>query len=81
MEPTIATMHMLMLSYGTAGKPQESEKLLNYLKSSKICLNMVVYALVIDAYLENGEYNLAIQKLREMKEDGVEPDCQVYPGC
>ncbi|XP_038987454.1 pentatricopeptide repeat-containing protein At3g18110, chloroplastic [Phoenix dactylifera] len=77
-EPTIATMHMLMVSYGTAGQPQEAENVLNNLKSSGLDLSTLPYSSVIDAYLKNGDYNLGIMKLLEMKRDGVEPDHRIW---
>lgn len=77
-EPTIATMHMLMVSYGTAGQPQEAENVLNNLKSSGMDLSTLPYSSVIDAYLKNGDYNLGIMKLLEMKSDGVEPDHRIW---
>ena len=36
------------------------------------------YSTVFDAYLKNGDYDLGITKLLEMKRDGVEPDHQVW---
>ncbi|XP_058084417.1 pentatricopeptide repeat-containing protein At3g18110, chloroplastic isoform X2 [Magnolia sinica] len=77
-EPTVATMHMLMVSFGTAGQPQEAEKVLNNLRTSGLNLSTVSYSSVIDAYLKNGDYNLGIEKLSEMKKDGVEPDCLIW---
>ncbi|WVZ82134.1 hypothetical protein U9M48_029432, partial [Paspalum notatum var. saurae] len=77
-EPTVATMHILMTSYGTAGQPHEAENVLNSLKSSTFEVNTLPYTTVFDAYLKNGDYNLGITKLMEMKRDGVEPDHQVW---
>ncbi|XP_037457682.1 pentatricopeptide repeat-containing protein At3g18110, chloroplastic-like [Triticum dicoccoides] len=77
-EPTIATMHILMTSYGTAGHPVEAEKVLNSLKSSSLEVSSLPYSTVFDAYLKNGDYNLAITKLLEMKRDGIKPDHQVW---
>ncbi|OAY84201.1 Pentatricopeptide repeat-containing protein, chloroplastic [Ananas comosus] len=77
-EPTIATMHMLMVSYGTAGQPQEAENVLNNLKTSGLELSSLPYSSVIDAYLKNGDYNLGIAKLLEMKGDGLEPDHRIW---
>ncbi|KAL6606005.1 hypothetical protein ACP70R_041658 [Stipagrostis hirtigluma subsp. patula] len=77
-EPTIATMHILMTSYGTAGHPHEAENVLSSLKSSSLEVNTLPYSTVFDAYLKNGDYNLGITKLLEMKRDGVEPDHQVW---
>ncbi|XP_077234779.1 pentatricopeptide repeat (PPR) superfamily protein isoform X2 [Tasmannia lanceolata] len=77
-EPTVATMHMLMVSYGTAGQPQEAENVLNNLKIAGLSLTTVAYSSVIDAYLKNGDNNLGIAKLLEMKKNGVEPDCRIW---
>ncbi|TVU12202.1 hypothetical protein EJB05_45835, partial [Eragrostis curvula] len=77
-EPTIATMHILMTSYGSAGHPHEAESVLNSLKSSNMEVSTLPYSTVLDAYLKNGDYNLGITKLLEMKSDGVEPDHQVW---
>lgn len=77
-EPTIATMHILMTSYGTAGHPDEAEKVLNSLKSSSLEVSTLPYSTVFNAYLKNGDYNLGITKLLEMKADGVKPDHQVW---
>jgi pentatricopeptide repeat protein len=77
-EPTIATMHILMTSYGSAGHPHEAESVLNSLKSSNMEVSTLPYSTVFDAYLKNGDYNLGIAKLLEMKRDGVEPDHQVW---
>ncbi|XP_062233384.1 pentatricopeptide repeat-containing protein At3g18110, chloroplastic isoform X2 [Phragmites australis] len=77
-EPTIATMHILMTSYGSAGHPHEAENVLNSLKSSSLEVNTLPYSTVFDAYLKNGDYNLGVTKLLEMKRDGVEPDHQVW---
>ncbi|CAN6164746.1 unnamed protein product [Urochloa humidicola] len=77
-EPTIATMHILMTSYGTSGHPCEAENVLNSLKSSSLDVSTLPYSTVFDAYLKNGDYELGITKLLEMKRDGVEPDHQVW---
>uniref|UniRef100_A0A1D1YXL6 Pentatricopeptide repeat-containing protein At3g18110, chloroplastic n=1 Tax=Anthurium amnicola TaxID=1678845 RepID=A0A1D1YXL6_9ARAE len=77
-EPTIATMHILMVSYGTAGRPQEAESVLNSLKSSSLDLSTLPYTSLIDAYLKNGDYNMGIKKMLEMKADGVEPDHRIW---
>ncbi|KAG2604856.1 pentatricopeptide repeat-containing protein At3g18110, chloroplastic-like isoform X1 [Panicum virgatum] len=77
-EPTIATMHILMTSYGTAGHPHEAENVLNSLKSSSLEVSTLPYSTVFDAYLKNGDYELGITKLLEMKRDGVKPDHQVW---
>ncbi|KAL6861870.1 hypothetical protein ACP4OV_017570 [Aristida adscensionis] len=77
-EPTIATMHILMTSYGAAGHPHQAENVLNSLKSSSFEVNTLPYSTVFDAYFKNGDYNLGITKLLEMKRDGVEPDHQVW---
>ncbi|GJN29377.1 hypothetical protein PR202_gb17600 [Eleusine coracana subsp. coracana] len=76
-EPTISTMHILMTSYGSAGHPHEAESVLNSLKASNMEVSTLPYSAVLDAYLKNGDYNLGITKLLEMKRDGVEPDHQV----
>ncbi|XP_072953760.1 pentatricopeptide repeat-containing protein At3g18110, chloroplastic isoform X1 [Typha angustifolia] len=77
-EPTVATMHMLMASYGTAGQPQEAENVLNNLKVTGMELTTLPYSSVIDAYLKNGDYDLGIVKLLEMKRDGIEPDHRIW---
>ncbi|KAK1307136.1 Pentatricopeptide repeat-containing protein [Acorus calamus] len=77
-EPSVATMHILMVSYGTAGKPQEAENVLNSLKTSGLELSTLTYSSVIDAYLKNGDYSLAIKKLIEMREEGIEPDHMIW---
>ncbi|KAK3128626.1 hypothetical protein QOZ80_6BG0464320 [Eleusine coracana subsp. coracana] len=77
-EPTISTMHILMTSYGSAGHPHEAESVLNSLKASNMEVSTLPYSAVLDAYLKNGDYNLGITKLLEMKRDGVEPDHQVW---
>jgi pentatricopeptide repeat protein len=77
-EPTIATMHLLMVSYGSSGQPQEAEKVLNNLKATGLNLDTLPYSSVIDAYLKNGDYNAGIQKLVEMKEVGMEPDHRIW---
>lgn len=77
-EPTIATMHMLMVSYGDAGHPQEAENVLNNLKTSSLDVTTLPYSTVIDAYLKNGDYNMGITKMLEMKRDGLEPDHRIW---
>ncbi|KAG9452917.1 hypothetical protein H6P81_005821 [Aristolochia fimbriata] len=76
--PTVATMHILMVSYGSAGQPAEAESLLNNLKTSGLVLNTIPYGSVIDAYLKNNDYHSGIQKLEEMRKDGIEPDCRIW---
>ncbi|XP_068634872.1 pentatricopeptide repeat-containing protein At3g18110, chloroplastic [Aristolochia californica] len=77
-QPTVATMHILMVSYGTAGQPLEAESLLNNLKTSGLVVNTITYSSVIDAYLKNNDYKSGIQKLLEMRKDGIEPDCRIW---
>lgn len=77
-EPTIATMHLLMVSYGGSGHPKEAEKVLNNLKTTGLNLSTLPYSSVIDSYLRNGDYNVGIQKLMEMKNDGLEPDHRIW---
>jgi pentatricopeptide repeat protein len=77
-EPTVASMHILMTSYGASGHPDEAEKVLNSLKSSSLEVTTLPYSTVFDAYLKNGDYNLAMTKLLEMKTDGIKPDHQVW---
>ncbi|XP_078157670.1 pentatricopeptide repeat (PPR) superfamily protein [Carex rostrata] len=77
-EPTIATMHMLMLSYGTANQPKEVENILNNLRSSGMVVTTLPYITVIDAYLKNEEYGNAIEKLLELKKDGIEVDHRIW---
>ncbi|CAA0824738.1 Pentatricopeptide repeat-containing protein -chloroplastic [Striga hermonthica] len=77
-EPTFATMHMLMTSYGSSGHPVEAEKVLNSLKSMDSNLSTLPYSSVIDAYLKNGDLEIGIQKLEEMKKDGLDPDHRIW---
>ncbi|KAK9272242.1 hypothetical protein L1049_002613 [Liquidambar formosana] len=77
-EPTIATMHLLMVSYGSSGHPIEAEKVLNNLKMTGLNLSTLPYSSVIDSYLRNGDFNIGIQKLMEMKNDGLEPDHRIW---
>ncbi|XP_052204711.1 pentatricopeptide repeat-containing protein At3g18110, chloroplastic [Diospyros lotus] len=76
-EPTIATMHLLMSSYGSSGHPTEAEKVLNNLKVTGADL-VLPYSTVIDAYLKNGDYNIGILKLQELKGEGLEPDHKIW---
>ncbi|KDP21799.1 hypothetical protein JCGZ_00586 [Jatropha curcas] len=77
-EPTIATMHLLMVSYGSSGQPQEAEKVLTNLKGAGLNLSTLPYSSVIDAYFRNRDYNVGIQKLEEMKKEGLEPDHRIW---
>lgn len=77
-EPTIATMHLLMTSYGSSGHPEEAEKIFNGLKSTGATLGTLPYSSVLDAYLKNGDYDIAIQKLMEIKTEGLEPDHRIW---
>ncbi|KAG6742529.1 hypothetical protein POTOM_053401 [Populus tomentosa] len=77
-EPTTATMHLLMVSYGSSGQPQEAEKVLSNLKETDSNLSTLPYSSVIDAYLRNGDYNAGIQKLKQVKEEGLEPDHRIW---
>ncbi|XP_074320390.1 pentatricopeptide repeat-containing protein At3g18110, chloroplastic [Silene latifolia] len=77
-EPTIATMHLLMMSYGSSGQPKEAEKVLDNLKSSGLSLSTLPYSSVIDAFLKHGDYSAGIQKLMEMKDDGLETDHRIW---
>ncbi|EEF42321.1 pentatricopeptide repeat-containing protein, putative [Ricinus communis] len=77
-EPTIATMHLLMVSYGSSGQPQEAEKVLTNLKEMGLSLSTLPYSSVIDAYLKNKDYSVGIQKLVEMKKEGLEPDHRIW---
>ncbi|XP_050235974.1 pentatricopeptide repeat-containing protein At3g18110, chloroplastic [Mercurialis annua] len=77
-EPTIATMHLLMVSYSSCGQPQEAEKVLSNLKETGLSLSTLPYSSVIDAYLRNKDYNVGIQKLVEMKREGLEPDHRIW---
>ncbi|KAJ4950326.1 hypothetical protein NE237_027158 [Protea cynaroides] len=78
LEPTLATMHLLMVSYGSAGQPMQAEKVLNNLKTSGLNLSTLPYSSVIDAYLKNRDYKLGIEKLLEMRKDGMEPDHRIW---
>lgn len=77
-EPTVATMHLLMMSYGSSGQPKEAEKVLDNLKLSGFNLSTLPYSSVIDAFLKTGDHNAGIQKLLEMKNDGLEPDHRIW---
>ncbi|KAG0448883.1 hypothetical protein HPP92_027609 [Vanilla planifolia] len=77
-EPTIATMHMLMQSYGTAGQPQDAEVVLNNLKGSNFELSTLIYGSVIEAYFKHGDYERGIAKMLEMKNDGIEADHRIW---
>jgi pentatricopeptide repeat protein len=77
-EPTIATMHLLMTSYGCSGHPEEAAKIFNDLKLAGATLGTLPYSSVIDAYLKNRDYNIAIQKLMEIKTEGLEPDHRIW---
>lgn len=77
-EPSIATMHLLMLSYRSSGQPQQAEKVMDNMKETGCDLTTLPYSSVIDSYLRNGDYNVAIEKLLELKEDGLEPDHRIW---
>lgn len=77
-EPTDATMYLLMTSYGSSGHPVEAEKVLNSLKSTGSYLSTLPYSSVIDAYLKNGDLDVGIQKLVEMKKEGLDPDHRIW---
>ncbi|GAV69281.1 PPR domain-containing protein/PPR_1 domain-containing protein/PPR_2 domain-containing protein/PPR_3 domain-containing protein [Cephalotus follicularis] len=77
-EPNITTMHLLMVSYGCSGRPQEAEKVLSNFKETGVKLSSLQYSLVVDAYLRNRDYNIAIQKLMEMKKESLEPDHRIW---
>ena len=77
-EPTFATMHLIMVSYGSSGQPQEAEEVLNNLRTTGLVLDTLPYSSVIDAYLKNGNFRAGIEKLSEMKEAGVEPDHRIW---
>ncbi|CAA2968079.1 pentatricopeptide repeat-containing At3g18110, chloroplastic [Olea europaea subsp. europaea] len=76
--PTIATMHLLMTSYGSSGHPIEAEEVLNNLKSTGAELSTLHYSSVINAYLKNGDFNIGIQKFTEMKIEGIDPDHRIW---
>ncbi|KAL1828133.1 hypothetical protein ACET3Z_006545 [Daucus carota] len=77
-EPTIATMHLLMISFGSSGHPTAAEEVLKNLKLTGENLSTLPYSSVLDAYLKNGDYIIAVKKLLEMKEDGLEPDYRIW---
>ncbi|CAF2100691.1 unnamed protein product [Brassica napus] len=77
-EPTLATMHLLMVSYSSSGKPQEAEKVLSNLKETEVELTTLPYSSVIDAYLRSKDYNSGIERLLEMKREGLEPDHRIW---
>ncbi|CAM8908963.1 unnamed protein product [Rhodiola kirilowii] len=77
-EPTVATMHLLMTSYSSSGYPEEAEKVLSNLKGANVPLSTLPYNAVIDSYLKNGDYHAGIQKLIQMRVDGIEPDHKIW---
>ena len=77
-QPTLATMHLLMVSYSSSGKPQEAEKVLSNLKETDVELTTLPYSSVIDAYLRSKDYNSGIERLLEMKREGLEPDHRIW---
>ncbi|KAK4740664.1 hypothetical protein SAY87_024252 [Trapa incisa] len=77
-EPTVATMHLLMISYGSSGQPQEAERVFNSLSEAGADLTTLPYSSVIDAYLRNGDYGIAIKKLGKMKAEGLQPDHRIW---
>ncbi|XP_057800598.1 pentatricopeptide repeat-containing protein At3g18110, chloroplastic [Salvia miltiorrhiza] len=77
-EPTAATMHLLMTSYGSSGRPEEAEKVLNSLKATGSDLGTLSYSSVIDAYLKNGDLDVGIQKLEELRNEGLDPDHRIW---
>ncbi|KAF4384269.1 hypothetical protein F8388_010511 [Cannabis sativa] len=77
-EPNAATMHLLMVSYGGSGQPQEAEKVFENLKVTGLNVDTLPYSSVIDAYLKNGDYNIGIQKLKEMEKEGLTPDHRIW---
>ncbi|KAE8673725.1 Pentatricopeptide repeat-containing protein [Hibiscus syriacus] len=76
-EPTIATMHLLMVSYGSSRQPEQAENVLTNLKEMGLNMTTLPYSSVINAYLQNGDYNVGIQKLMEMKMEGLEIDHRI----
>ncbi|KAJ7969244.1 Pentatricopeptide repeat [Quillaja saponaria] len=77
-EPTVATMHLLMVSYGRSGQPLEAENVLNNLRVTGLDLDTLPYSSVVEAYLNNGDVNAGIEKLVEMKKNGVQPDHRIW---
>ncbi|XP_020588535.1 pentatricopeptide repeat-containing protein At3g18110, chloroplastic isoform X2 [Phalaenopsis equestris] len=77
-KPTIFTMHMLMVSYGTAGRPQDAEEVLKNIKNSNFELSALPYSSVIDAYFKGGDYRQGIAKMVEMRKDGIEVDQRIW---
>ncbi|XP_031390753.1 pentatricopeptide repeat-containing protein At3g18110, chloroplastic [Punica granatum] len=77
-EPTTATMHLLMVSYGSSGHPQEAERVFNNLSETGVDLRTLPYSSVIDAYLRNADYNVAIEKLGKMKDESQKPDHRIW---
>nr|KYP52671.1 hypothetical protein KK1_025413 [Cajanus cajan] len=77
-EPTISTMHLLMVSYSKSGQPEEAENVLKNLSTSGVALDTLPYSSVIDAYLKKGDFKAGIEKLAEMKEEGIEPDHRIW---
>ncbi|XP_051137994.1 pentatricopeptide repeat-containing protein At3g18110, chloroplastic [Andrographis paniculata] len=77
-EPTMATMHLLMTSYGSSGQPVQAEEVLNNLRTAGANLSTLPYSSVIDAYLKNGDLDVGIQKLLDMKREGLDPDHRIW---
>ncbi|KAL1547336.1 pentatricopeptide repeat-containing protein, chloroplastic [Salvia divinorum] len=77
-EPTAATMHLLMTSYGSSGRPEEAEKVLISLKATGSDFGTLSYSSVIDAYLKNGDLDVGIQKLEELRNEGLDPDHRIW---
>ncbi|KAL0317885.1 UNVERIFIED_CONTAM: Pentatricopeptide repeat-containing protein, chloroplastic [Sesamum angustifolium] len=67
-----------MTSYGSSGHPVEAEKVLNNLKSTCPNLSTLPYSTVIDAYLKNGDLDVGIRKLMEMRKEGLDPDHRIW---
>eukprot|EP00252_Welwitschia_mirabilis_P026857 TRINITY_DN8970_c0_g1_i1.p1 TRINITY_DN8970_c0_g1~~TRINITY_DN8970_c0_g1_i1.p1 ORF type:complete len:1064 (+),score=229.75 TRINITY_DN8970_c0_g1_i1:447-3194(+) len=76
--PNLATMCILKKSSKIAGEPQRSEALFKKLTASGLSLGVAQYTMVVDAYLNIGDYTTAIGKLLKMKNDGIEPDCRTW---
>ncbi|KAL0304537.1 UNVERIFIED_CONTAM: Pentatricopeptide repeat-containing protein, chloroplastic [Sesamum radiatum] len=77
-KPDRSFYHLMMKMYRSSGHPVEAEKVLNNLKSTCPNLSTLPYSTVIDAYLKNGDLDVGIRKLMEMRKEGLDPDHRIW---
>ncbi|KAL2349398.1 hypothetical protein Fmac_003398 [Flemingia macrophylla] len=78
-EPSLSTMHLLMVSCSQSGQPEEAKNVFKNLRTrGVVALDTLPYSSVLDAYLKKGDFNARIQKLAEIKEAGIEPDYRIW---